>query len=216
VFCACTNPVRRVFSFKSMVPRQRVLVLRALCDMLLMTDKKVQADIKTHFNSTLRITPFAYDSFGRGYYWTEGLQSLLSCRIYRTLSTEDHDTSRVTSFKLSVPSGKAFDMHESWEVVVDGQDDLEKLLKQKDLFVTSKKGKGSELKTELEGILEDLVIERERYEDKARLQNKKAALAALPRRQSSRTRAGEGVSSYGEFEHYVSMRLGERGYWLVQ
>jgi hypothetical protein len=34
------------FTFKSLFPRERVLLLKALCDMLLLTDRKIQQEIK--------------------------------------------------------------------------------------------------------------------------------------------------------------------------
>ena len=90
--------------------------------MLLFTDKRTQTELKSAFaNADLRVKPMAHDVYGRGYYWIESLQPLLGCRIYRTLGTEDMETQRRRNFKVTVPEGKAYDLHECWEVVVNGE-----------------------------------------------------------------------------------------------
>ncbi|GMI32130.1 hypothetical protein TeGR_g5300 [Tetraparma gracilis] len=56
------------------------------------------------------------------------------------------------------------------------------------------------LKTELEKVLEVLIEEKEQFESKAKRERTKAALAALPRRQSNRNRGND--TTYGEEEQF--------------
>ena len=191
------------FDFSCLSPRDKVASLQMLCEDLLWHDSAILEEIKSKENRELRSAPFAFDSYGRGYFFFPHLQPLSAVRLYRSIGSwlAEGGTKKVMKVRKSdinsskpgdppptsiVPSiPYEFDRSAAWEVVAEDGEDLESLLKCKDIFYLKDT---AYLKSKLEALRENVASEVQRVSGAIARERKKEYMRALPRRTSSRNK----------------------------
>ncbi|GMH84579.1 hypothetical protein TrST_g793 [Triparma strigata] len=195
--------------FTHLTVSTKLKVFKSLCESTMLLDKGCIDELHLFTVSDIRNfeKPLCYDAFGRAYFFNESLQPAMACRFYRTVGSYDKPGRKKM---MEVVGGLAEgDPCEGWEIVAEGEKDLERLLKCKEIFndVETKV-----LKEKLEFYREQVVLEKEQVSKIFEREKKKAILAALPRRTSSRRGGaiGDEVGGADEMSPEVLKALGIR------
>ncbi|GMI04147.1 hypothetical protein TrLO_g10903 [Triparma laevis f. longispina] len=180
----------------------KIKVFKALCESTLLLDQGCIDELHLFDAKDLRdnfTTPLCFDAFGRAYFYNESLQPAMACRIYRTVASYG----RPGKHKMMELAGGDVDCDplNGWEIVAENEKDLERLLKSKDIFNSDET---KVLKEKLEYFKGQVILEKEQVSKLFEREKKKAILAAMPRRTSSRRGGGtEGEDNDVMTEEYI-------------